>query len=137
MLKLAVEELHIEYGSPVNFEDVTHFVTELVTMQSLKNSPILLYLLGRKLIITSQYFTAMLAGINDPLPIPNFYKFLPPADEYLQSKGFTTFTRSVLKANRSSLFKDVVFISFHNIGHLGTFLSECGKLVIFSAIKFP
>lgn len=133
MLKLAFEELRIEHGTHVNFEEdeqcVTHYVTELVTMQTLKNSPILLYLLEKKLIVTPKYFTEMMAGINKALPMPNFYKFLPPVDEQLQSKGFS-FTRTVLKTNRRSLFKNIVFISFHELGRLETFLTECRKFVI-------
>lgn len=135
MLELACKELGIKY---VNFKGdqqcLTHYVTDLVTMQSLKNSPILLYLLEKKLIVTPKYFTEMMVGLDDALPIPNFYKFLPPVDEQLQSKNFS-FTRTVLKANRRGLFKDIVFINFHELGRLETLLTECGKLdVIFESL---
>lgn len=136
MLKLAFKELGIKYDTHVNFKEdkqcLTHYVTDLVTMQSLKNSPILLYLLEKTLIVTPKYFTEMMTGLDNAMPMPNFYKFLPPVDEKLQSQDFS-FTRTVLKANRRGLFQDMLFITFHELGRLETLLTECGKLdVIFS-----
>lgn len=123
-----LELLGVPYSHSYN-DLCTHFTTETINFQSLKEKIILKMLIDRKTIVTPKYWIKLLERTKSAGELPDINSFMPKVDKFLALQGIKEVTSNLA---RRFILDDMLVICFDekSKSDICDIVSSCGGEVI-------